>query len=396
MQSEYNPIRRIRLKRFRSMEWTDVELDNPSFLVGKNGAGKSNFLKALEFLKSSSSLPLDAVFSMYGGIETVRFRTGGKSRPGNFGIRIDFETPETGPGFYAFEIKAMPNYEFSVVCEQCVVGKESFTRDGRGLRMSTPGIVPKVESNALCLPLLGGLEAFSSVADLLGEIEVFSIEPRAIQELQEPDSGLRLKPDGSNLASVLKSMDANAVSRLCQSLEKLVPGVTNVRPVKHGKRLTLKFEQSWKNEKETLQHNQHEAYAMSDGTLRLLGILCAFLQKNPPRVIALEEPESTIHPEALSSLLDLIRSFSRKTQIIVTTHSPELLDSEWIGPENIRIVFWEQGTSHIRPISEDTARSLREHLMGAGEMMRREGFYPTEIFDRLNPDQGELFSNIHD
>jgi predicted ATPase len=75
MISSFQPIRRIRLKRFRSLLWADVELTNPLFIVGKNGAGKSNFLKALEFLASSMSLPLESVFQLHGGIETVRYRT---------------------------------------------------------------------------------------------------------------------------------------------------------------------------------------------------------------------------------------------------------------------------------------------------------------------------------
>lgn len=394
MISSFQPIRRIRLKRFRSLLWADLELTNPLFIVGKNGAGKSNFLKALEFLASSMSLPLESVFQLHGGIETVRYRTGSRSRPGNFGIRVDFMLPGDIEGFYAFEIVAMSGFQFKVVRERCVAGSASFDRDGEQLKITLGGITPRVIEDALLLPLLGGTKEFEPVVVLLGGIQVFSLEPRLIQELQKPDAGLSLKGDGSNLASVLKSLPDASLERLCQLLGSVVPGVTKVSPVKHGKSLTLKFTQTWQGEDGGEKEISHEAFAMSDGTMRLVGILGAFLQSARPSVIALEEPESTIHPEALSALLDLIRGFSRDSQVIVTTHSPDLLDCKWIGPENIRVVTWSEGVTHIKELSKAGADTLRQHLMGAGELMRSEGLRPDDLFDEINPEQTDFFSKI--
>ena len=130
---------------------------------------------------------------------------------------------------------------------------------------------------------------------------------------------------------------------------------------------------------------------MSDGTMRLLGILVAFLQSSRPQVIALEEPESTIHPEALATLLDLIRGFSKNTQVIVSTHSPELLDCDWIGPENLRVATWREGVTQILPLNTAGTETLRSHLMGPGEMMRSEGLQPAGLFENIDPEQGELF-----
>lgn len=394
MKSKYLPVRRLRLKRFRSLLWADIVLTNPLFVVGKNGAGKSNLLKALEFIAACMTMPLESVFQIHGGLETVRFRTSSRSRPGNFGIRIDFVLPNGEEGWYAFEIKAMLNYRFHVVKEQCVAGQYTFTRDGETLLLSAGGATPSVTAEALVLPLLGGTKEFKPVADLLSGITVFSLEPRLIQELQEPDAGQSLKGDGSNLSSVLSNMTSEAIARLCELLGTVVPGVSKVVSLKHGKRLTLKFTQSWKSDSGQTEENSHEAFAMSDGTMRTLGILVAFLQRSRPKIIALEEPESTIHPEALSTLLDLIRGFSSQTQIIVTTHSPDLLESSWIEPENIRVATWREGVTQILPLGVASTATLRDHLMGAGEMMRTEGFIPEGLFENLNPEQGELFTPL--
>jgi predicted ATPase len=394
MKSEFLPITRLRLKRFRSLLWADIPLTNPLFIVGKNGAGKSNFLKALEFLSSCVSIPLESVFQLHGGLETMRFRTSGRSRPGNFGIRVDFRLPSGTEGWYAFEIKAMTGYKFEVVKEQCSAGPHSFSRSGGEINLSAAGITPGVTNDSLLLPLLGGTPEFKPVKELLGDIAVFSLEPRIIQEMQDPDAGLSLKSDGSNLSSVLQNMREPALRRLCQLLGSVVPGVSEVTPLKHGKKLTLRFKQTWSGDSDQQEESSHEAFAMSDGTMRVLGILTAFLQNERPKVIALEEPESTIHPEALAALLDLIRGFADKSQIIVTTHSPDLLESKWIEPENIRVASWSKGVTQILPLGQASAASLKQHLMGAGEMMRTEGLRPAELFENLNPEQGELFSKL--
>lgn len=394
MKSGFSPITRLRLRRFRSLLWADIPLANPMFLVGKNGSGKSNLLKALEFLSQCVWLPLESVFQLHGGLETMRFRPGGRSRPGNFGLRVDFTLPDGETGWYAFEIKATPPYKFEVIKEQCVAGKHSFSRAADELSLTLPGVAPNVTPDALMLPLLGGTLQFKPVKDLLGGIAVFSLEPRMIQELQEPDGGMSLKSDGSNLASVLQNMKEPALERLCQLLGTVVPGVSAVTPLKHGKKLTLKFTQTWKGEKSESHEATHEAFAMSDGTMRILGILTAFLQNHRPPVIALEEPEATIHPEALATLLDQIRGFSANTQIIVTTHSPDLLDCKWIEAENIRVATWSNGVSQIQALGEASRATLQQHLMGAGEMLRSEGLQPDDLFEPLNPEQGELFSKL--
>ena len=241
---------------------------------------------------------------------------------------------------------------------------------------------------------MAGTPEFKPVKDLLASIEVFAIDPVTIRELQDPDAGMKLKSNGSNLSSVLQSMDAESLDRLCQLLSRVVPGVSKVLPVKHGKKLSLKFTQAWDGAENKREENSHEAFAMSDGTLRILGLLTVFFQKNRPSVIAMEEPESTIHPEALATLLDQIRGFSKTTQIIVTTHSPDLLESKWIEGENLLVAVWDKGVSKILPLNEVTRQALRDHLAGAGALMRTEGLRSQELFADLNPEQSELFTEL--
>ena len=75
-------------------------------------------------------------------------------------------------------------------------------------------------------------------------------------------------------------------------------------------------------------------------------------------------------------------------QVIVTTHSPELLDAKWIKDENIRIVSWDEGATRLSGISDGSREALRSHLMGAGELLRSNSLNaPSNLFedrDRLS------------
>jgi len=410
MRSEFVPIKKLSLKRFRSILGAQIAFENPLFLVGKNGAGKSNVLKALEFLGECMSNPLAAVFQNQGGIEAVRYRSGTQNRPGNVAVRVDFEFLPATPcaGWYAFEIRAKEGVEFEVLREKCVVRANgtthAFDRSRDFFKSSVAGIEPALDPQALLLPLIGGTRQFGPVTKGLGSVRVFSIQPKAIQEPQESNSGLSLKPDGSNLASVLKSLarERGALARLCELLRTVVPGTASVRPIKQGKKLSLEFRQEWEDNGTPAVNQRldgtrtvtHDAFSMSDGTLRALGILTAFLQKHRPTLVGLEEPEATIHPEALASILELIRSFSRDTQVVVTTLSPELLDAKWIEPENLRIVTWDKGVTQVLPLGEASVSSLREHLMGAGELLRANALSPADCFaDHEAASEIELFAD---
>jgi predicted ATPase len=130
---------------------------------------------------------------------------------------------------------------------------------------------------------------------------------------------------------------------------------------------------------------------MSDGTLRAIGLLAAVYQRPTPSVSVIEEPEATIHPGALGAVLELLQHAAQKMQIVVTTHSPEVLDAKWIRDTHLRIVSWEEGATHVTPISEASRRALQEHLMGAGELLRSNALESAPLFRALPSAQGDLF-----
>lgn len=395
-------IKRIIIKRFRSFPSATLDFDNPLFIVGRNGSGKSNLSDAFSFVSEAMSSPLQAVFDRRGGISTVRNRSSGsRSYPPNLGIAI-----ELGPvngiegGRFAFEVKALPNYGFQIVREQCLVRKktgERFWYDRNGAwSTNASGLTPALEPSALCLPLVGGDERFASVFRTLGSMRVYAIQPSKLREMQDPDSGISLRPDGGNAASVLQELlrGEGAKERkdaINSILESVVPATKSVTPKKHGNKLSMSFLQEWGKDKKL----SFDAFNMSDGTLRSLGIIMAVFQKPSPSVLIIEEPEATIHPGALGAVLDMIRSASKTMQVAVTTHSPELLDAKWIHANNLRVVSWQEGASHVLLPSEATRQAMKEHLMGAGELLRSNALHAEELFvGKDDMRDGDLFETF--
>jgi len=171
-----------------------------------------------------------------------------------------------------------------------------------------------------------------------------------------------------------------------------VPHTVAVHPKKHGNKLSLEFQQEWGEDRKRVRF---DAFSMSDGTLRAVGLLTAVYQNPAPSVLAVEEPEATIHPGALGAVLDLLRHASRGMQVIVSTHSPEVLDEEWIQDNHLRIVDWQEGATRVAPVSEASRRALQEHLMGAGELLRSNALDPEPLFqDAADLKEGGLFEDV--
>ena len=391
-------LRQLILKRFRSLPAEVVQFDNPTFLVGQNGTGKSNFTDAFAFLAEAMASPLQAVLARRGGFPAVRNRRSAYERPSNLGLAVILLRPDdqTVEARYGFELSPLGEYGFEVVREQCIVRRTDesrswFDRSGpdAAWRSNVSSLDPVLEPSALALPLVGGDTRFQSVLRFMSRMQTCRIEPAALRNMQDPDEGVRLHPNGSNAASVLREIERAAPDdwkTILELLDVIVPRTVGVQPKKHDNKLTLEFAQDW-GKKELVKFG---AFSMSDGTLRVLGLLAAVFQRPPPSLLVIEEPEATIHPGALGSVLDVLRRAGRFMQVVVTTHSPDILDADWVEDRHLRIAQWDAGKTKIGPVSSVVRQALGEHLMGAGELLRANALTPADFFVH-DPRQLELF-----
>jgi energy-coupling factor transporter ATP-binding protein EcfA2 len=109
---------------------------------------------------------------------------------------------------------------------------------------------------------------------------------------------------------------------------------------------------------------------MSEGTLRVLGFLLAAYQPVLPSVLVIEEPEANIHPAAAEVVTSVLMDVSRRSQVLVTTHSPEVLDYDDVSDDVFRVVAKADGRTAIAPVSAGSRQVIRDHLYSPGELLR--------------------------
>ena len=393
-------VRQLVLKGFRSIPAARIEFGNPTILMGRNASGKSNVVSAFSFLADAMSMPLSTVFDRAGGFASVRNRSSGGGRPPNLAMRIDFgertKRERKKHGFYAFEIRMNQAHHFSVLREQCVLyeGKKRswFDRKGKHFDSNVDGVHPSLDTSSLALPVIGGAKAFNHVWRALSRMRRYSIEPGRLRGMQEPDAGVALLPDGANAASVLERIESQRrddFERLSSFLEAIVPNTRGISVNRYGKNLSLEITWTW--EEGAPKTLKFEGSDMSDGTLRAIGLLAAVFQRPAPTLIAVEEPETTIHPGALGAVLDLLQEASERTQVVVTTHSPELLDNGDIPDDSILAVVSEHGETKIGPLDQVGRSVLRDRTFTAGELLGMNQIGPDQDRSNLRPDDLELF-----
>ncbi len=349
-------------------------------IVGANAAGKSSVLDLFRFVSDSLRLSLYTALERRGGIRAVRHTS--PTRPRNCKLWIELEYPEQFRAMYSFRIKSGPEGSYSVAEEECRLTQNHelvarlALRDGRVTDLLSAMHIGRsrgdnslrVEPGALGLPLFGVFE-LSPVLATLRNLRVYSVVPDKLRELQDPDEGVELLPDGSNAASVLRHLDPQDRTDLVEMLGHVVPGIDDVRVVSHGNKLTLEFKQ-----RAGRSRNTFEALQMSDGTLRLLGILLALYQRDTPGFLAIEEPEATIHVAAQQALMDVFEARSDMSQIVLTTHSSEILDS--IDPDSIYLVTAADGHSKLSTLAQSSKLAVQDALFSPGELLRSGALEP--------------------
>ncbi len=397
MQPPREPVflRRVALKNYRSIAACDVQLGPLTFLVGPNGSGKSNFLDSLRFVSDALTTSLDHALRSRGGIHEVRRRSAG--HPTNFGIRLEFDLAPDLAGSYAFEVAAKPRGEFAVKRERCDVGSSFYeVRQGLVVEKSMP-VMPPAASDRLYLVHAAGLPEFRPLFDALRHMGFYNIDPAQIRGLQAPDQGDLLVRDGRNLASVAERLErAPAVkARIEAFLAQVVPGIVGFERQAVGHMETVVFRQQMEGAREPWRF---PAINMSDGTLRALAILVALFQAEADhgvRFVGIEEPENALHPAAAAVVRDAIVAAGRRVQVVVTSHSAELLDDPRMQAEMLRGVAGEPGGTLISDLDWATRDTLRERLYTAGELLRLSQLRP-DVHRRLKSTQLELFPRSKD
>jgi predicted ATPase len=367
-------VRRVKLRNYRSIEHCDVELPNLTFLVGPNGSGKTNFLDALRLVADAlQSSSLDRALRMRGGYGQVAM---GKWAAGST-VRLQFDLILTeGSAEYAIELGTRGRSELDVT-ETCTVRspesapQHDFVAQYDAVVSSEPVLSPPGPGR-LYLTSASNQTVFRPVFELLSQMAFYDFNAEVMKAPQVPDSGAQLLSDGGNLASVLERMEKERpeLKRIIEEyLGVVTPGVTRVSSRYVDSYQTLAF---------TQHRGEFPARSVSDGTLRALAVLTAAFQ-DAPGLVGIEEPETGVHPAAAGVLREALVEASSHRQLLLTSHSPELLNDPDLPLESIVAVQASDGVTRLGPLDRAGRMALRERLYTAGELLR---------LDQLRPDPG--------
>lgn len=160
----------------------------------------------------------------------------------------------------------------------------------------------------------------------------------------------KLRFDGSNIAPYLLGLNTNhndIYNEIIDAIRLIIPFFDN---------FNLGIESFGEKEKVNLSWRQKgsdypmQPYHFSDGSIRFICLATALLQPNPPSTITIDEPELGLHPAAINILAELIQNGSKRTQLVIATQSPSLVDN--FAVENIIVVNRKDGASTFMRLQE--------------------------------------------
>lgn len=384
-------LRSLQIQHYKSLDNVYVTLEpGVTIVVGPNAVGKSNFVDAMRFARDAVREDLDHAITQHGGI--ARVRQWSRTRPYNVFLGFTFDQEIEAKQLsadYQFTVKSLASGNFEVDWE-----KASWS--AKELRLNAPAnstsldLVHLIVSHELQRDqsgkvLLDGefesqrvsddqlaLRAHAPpLANFISSWSFATLYPNRLKDPSIPVTDRELKEDGSNWASVIRAMKRTTDGRMAfdkirEAMQAVIPSFKDVSVSSVGSYLVPWFTFDVKGE--TLKFDPVQ---LSDGTLRIFGILLALYQNPPPPLLVIEEPEQTVHPGVLSVLADAFKEAAERTQIIITTHSPHLVDC--FQPHELRVVSLQDGLTQIRPLKATQVEAVKRNLMSLEEFMLAEG-----------------------
>jgi predicted ATPase len=330
-------LEQITVKNLLSFRDATVDLGPLNILVGENTAGKTNLIEAISLLQA---LPGDlrAAIVRGGGIRYWLWLGAGAVSPvASLSCRAKYEAESASVDY---NLAISDDNGMAVLSESLsgADGKVYLSRDGQQLQGSS-GPAFSLDRTSSVFSVLKNPFDPTPVTKLGWQFEKIRIF-REFQTgwrsgsrlgISTNVSGDYLGDSGDNLAMVLHELNFRGVhDQVRKSLEKFSSRIEDVKvKVDQGIARAYLEEQGFSE--------RLPAARMSDGTLKFLCLLTVLLHPDPPPLVCIEEPEQGLHPDAIQLLAPLLKDASTRMQLIVTTHSAELIDAFSPSPESVLI-----------------------------------------------------------
>jgi predicted ATPase len=371
-------VEEIRLQNFRAFENARLKIDDLTMLVGRNGAGKSSLLDAVDFIREAVTDSLPNALDRRDGLEGVLRMGGKRGLPLGLAVVMRSELPgRTVRLLYGFRLQGRRDGDPVDIEEKLVVEGSpnlGFWREDDNFLSDVP-LKAHPPEDRLVLPLIAGEQLWKIVLETLAGMRAYEIGPQAVAAGAPIQSSTSLVRHGDNAGDVLEGLRVGsgtpAYEAIIATLKLVTPGVVDMRALAMSGRRQLVFYQEGRG------IHEFRASQVSQGTLRAVGILLALHQSPEPSLVLIDEIEDSIHPRALEALLEAVEDSSERFPVVVTTHSPEVLSKRQALPERIRILQWTEGVSHLYGLSQGTVESI-DPVTSVGDLLRFNGLWPAE------------------
>jgi hypothetical protein len=365
-------LTRIQLKNFRSHADSVLELQPVTLLVGPVGGGKSNLFKAMILIQNSIHRSLIELFPPgLGEFHWVRARWAQETDPVGFTVEM-----QDLPGFpdqqarYTLQIAPVPDglyvLEESLARRspdqawQWVFERRGFRRTPMGefgtVEPYDPTILHKVWHQQAGIDLNApGVRFTKEVARALSRFAYYHLETSELKALGDGQAWERIEYYGGRLPDFIawtKSDPAGGpvYDTILAQMRELLPGLQTILVTQSDRGqqgIALAFE-------------GHRGYIaapdLSDGTMFTLGLLCIVNGPQKPAVLCIEEPETGLHPRRLRWVFDRLIGLAypdagqQATQVVISSHSPYLVDFFRDLPESVQVVEQTEEGSRITPL----------------------------------------------
>lgn len=362
-------ISHITLKNWKNFREVDVDLQNRVFLVGPNASGKSNFLDAIRFLRDLAKPAggLQNAVTERGGISKIRCLAARQNPDIEIIVELSDYTSGNHLWTYAIGIKQLPRGK-----RLPYIGYEKVTKNGK-LILERPDEHDEKDFLRLTQTHLEQINAnkdFRDIPQFFESINYLHIIPQLIRNPEAfTGPGLPDDPYGrSFLEMVARTPSTTRQSRLKKiesALSVAVPQLKHLTDIKDegGVPHLEAIYEHWRSKGAKQNEDQ-----FSDGTLRLLGLLWSLLENDS--LLLLEEPELSLNSGIIMKLPAIMYRLQqqKKRQIILSTHSADLLWDKGIGGEDVLLLIPSaEGTKVTAASSMREIRDLLESGFSVGE-----------------------------
>ncbi len=353
-------LTRLELTNWRNFRTVDISLQDRVFIIGPNASGKSNLLDVFRFLRDIAKPGggLQHAFEMRGGLSKVRCLAARRYPE----IRISVEVAEGGSG---------PTWKYEVGVKQeqgrrrrPAVEYERVSRDGSPV-LERPDDLDNRDPERLSQTHLEQVNAnaeFRELPRFFEQVRYLHLVPQLVRHAEPQGAGQSDDPFGRNFMEAVaraprKTRDSR-LRRIEGALKAVVPQLKQLKLEKDelGVPHLEAIYEHWRVNGARQREDQ-----FSDGTIRLIGLLWSLFEGDAP--LLLEEPELSLHTEIVRQIPGMIAQVQRKgeRQILVSTHSAELLSDPGIGGEEVVL---------LRPGSEGTEALLASSIPEVAAKLR--------------------------